>query len=339
MSPKRELTRAELARQRRTQRTAKELQQTTKRAVKPVTPVTSRNFKLTTVSKPQHLVKRRRFNVSIGLPHIQLHKPVIQWPRLRPGSRFVSIIFIILLSTALYFALTLPYFHVPHVSLIGANRMSREELEAVMGITGQSIFTVQPDALEARLRMNYPDLASVQVEAYLPNHVFVTVSERQPVILWQEGAGFTWIDAVGVAFRPRGEVSGLIPVIGSATPPAGGTDANDPLSPPRYIQKELVDAILVLAPHVPADLTMTFDSADGLGWTDNRGWKVAFGTSAQDMPLKIRVYESLVQSLISRGKFPEFISVVYPDAPFYRMAEVESEQDTTVDQPIVEDGQ
>jgi hypothetical protein len=33
---------------------------------------------------------------------------------------------------------------------------------------------------------------------------------------------------------------------------------------------------------------------------------------------------------VGRGKFPEYISVVYPDAPFYRMAKIEV-QDVTVD--------
>ncbi|MDO9302896.1 MAG: hypothetical protein Q7T89_16025, partial [Anaerolineales bacterium] len=94
----------------------------------------------------------------------------------------------------------------------------------------------------------------------------------------------------------------------------------------QFIQKELVDAILALAPTVPADATMVFDPSFGLGWTDSRGWKSFFGTSAQDMPLKVRVYQSLVDSLVSRGKSPVFISVMYPDAPFYRAVEVESKE-------------
>ena len=51
------------------------------------------------------------------------------------------------------------------------------------------------------------------------------------------------------------------------------------------------------------------------------------------MPLKVRVYESLVNSLVSSGKAPAFISVVYPDAPFYRMAEFNQTvpEDVTVD--------
>jgi len=333
MSGKSELTRAELARQRRTQRAAKELEQTSKRALKPVMPITSRTTRMPVAPRPQHMgsVTRRRFNIALGLPEIHLHKPTITLPRFRPGLRLTSFLIAILLGATIYLALTLPYFHVPNITLLGNNRLTREEIEAVLAVTGQSIFIVQPDILATRLRMNYPELASVEVNAYLPNHVYVTVGERLPVILWQQGDGFTWIDSGGVAFRPHGVASELVPVIGLTAPPTGIVPADDPFSPPPYMQKELVDAILVLAPHVPAGSTMVFDPTDGLGWTDSRGWKAFFGTSAHDMPLKVRVYQSLVDTLVGRGKFPEFISVVYPDAPFYRMAEVEVQQDEVAD--------
>jgi hypothetical protein len=115
---------------------------------------------------------------------------------------------------------------------------------------------------------------------------------------------------------------------------------DDPLSPAPYMSKELVDAILVLAPNVPAGSTMFFDSSNGLGWEDGRGWKAYFGTSANDMPLKARVYQSLVNSLMNRGKVPVFISVVYPDAPFYRMADLEQDAtDVTTEDAVVDNGQ
>jgi hypothetical protein len=174
--------------------------------------------------------------------------------------------------------------------------------------------------------MNYPELLSAQVNVYLPNHVYVTITERQPVIAWQQDGGYTWIDATGVAFRPRGLVAGLVPVIGLTVPPVGTPSLDDPFSPPPYMQKELVDAILALAPTVPADSMMVFDRSFGLGWTDSRGWKSFFGTSAPDMPLKVRVYQSLVDSLVSQGKIPAIINVTYPDAPFYRMADVASQE-------------
>lgn len=326
MNSKQDLTRAELVRRRRAQRPVKELQQTTKRALKPGVPVTSRTpilppraTSLSVTSSPRLVAKPRRFNIALGLPEIHLHRPGISMPRLHANWRLVSIILALLLGAVMYLMLTLPYFFIPAATVLGNNRLSREEINTVLGVSGQSIFTIQPQDVQTRLLTNYPELLSAEVNVYLPNYVYVTVSERQPVILWQRGEGYTWIDSAGVAFRPRGFVEGLVPVTALDEPPAGA--ALDSLSPPPYMQKEIVDAILALSPLVPAGSTMTFDSAQGLGWTDSRGWKVSFGTSAADMPLKMRVYQSLVDSLTARGRFPEYINVVYPDAPFYRMSE------------------
>jgi hypothetical protein len=42
--------------------------------------------------------------------------------------------------------------------------------------------------------------------------------------------------------------------------------------------------------------------------------------------LKVRVYQSLVDSLVNRGVSPTFINVMYPDAPFYRAVAVEEKE-------------
>lgn len=328
MSEKRELSRAEIARQRRAQRTVNELQQTRQRATRSATPVvTSRRTTNPVVSKPKRTSNRRRFNVAFGLPEIRLHKPGIAMPSLRGDWRRISALIAIVFCVIIYLALTLPVFHVSSATVLGNVRLSAEEMNAVLGITGQSIFTVQPDEVEDRLRMYYHELASVQVNVYFPNHVYVTVTERQPVILWQQDGGMTWIDSTGVAFRPHGLVDGLVLVDGLGAPSVNTATMDDPLTPLPFIQKELVDAILVLAPNVPAGTTMIFDPSYGLGWKDSRGWNVFFGTTGmEDMPLKALVYQSLVKDLLERGKTPEFISVAYPDAPFYRMSEDNSSQ-------------
>jgi hypothetical protein len=325
MSDKQELTRSEIARQRRAQRARKELEQTSRRASKPVVMVARvapRDAVTRSVTR-KRAANQRRFNIALGLPEIHLHKPSIAVQRLHASWRLASISIAVFLSVVIYLALTLPYFRVPSVTVLGNSRLTRDEIESVLGVLGQSIFTVQPNQVAARLRMNYPELLSAQVNVYLPNHVYVTVTERQPVILWQQDGGYTWIDATGVAFRPRGFIAGLVPVQGLVTPPTGAPALDNPSAPPPYMQKELVDAILALAPAVPADSTMVFDRSFGLGWTDSRGWKSFFGTSAHDMPLKVRVYQFLVDSLAQRGIVPSFISVMYPDAPFYRTTKVE----------------
>jgi hypothetical protein len=318
MSENRELTRAEIVRRRRSHQQG----QAGKHLVKPLPPVTSRAA-IYTGPKHKRVENHRRFNIAVGFPDVRLQQHAVPRQRRRLGWRIASLFLTGILGTALYFAWTLPTFRTSTAVILGNTRLTSEEINAVLGIAGESIFMLQPDQVENRLRLNYPELASASVYVYLPNHVYVSVTERTPVILWQQGEGYTWIDSSGVAFRPRGLVAGLVPVIGLAVPPAGTALINDPLSPPPYLARELVDAILVLASNLPAGTPMTYDPIHGLGWNDNRGWQVSFGTSAHDMALKVRVYQSLVDSLMRRGMYPVFINVAYPDAPYYRMAELE----------------
>lgn len=333
MSDKRELSRAEAARRRRAQRAVKEMEQTKKHATRPVVPVTSRARPAPVSSRPMLVKKPRRFNIALGLPEFHLSKPKFAMPRMRANLRFASILISILLGAVIYLAFTLPYFFVPSATVLGNNHISAEEINSLLGVTGQNIFTVQPDELQTRLRMNYPELLSAEVKVYLPNHVYVTISERVPVIIWQRGEGYTWIDEAGVAFRPRGLQAGLVPVIAVDDPIPGIVEPGDLFTPPPYMQEELVDAILALSPLLPAGTSMTFDSAQGLGWKDSRGWQVYFGTSVEDMPLKARVYQSLVDSLMARNIYPAYINVMYPEAPYYRMAIIEKKESTeeTVD--------
>jgi cell division septal protein FtsQ len=286
-----------------------------------VKPITSR-----TVVPPKptfvEVEKKRRFNVALGLPEIHLRKSNAGNQNPARNWRIASFAIVILTGVAIFLAMMHPYFNIPSVTVLGNNRLTREAITNATGVIGQSIFTVQPQDVEMRLRMNYPELMSVDVDVYLPNHVYVTVTEREPRILWQhaERGAYTWIDETGVAFRPSGVVTGLIPVTGLANPPQGTPPADAPFSPPPFTQKELVEAIIYLAPNVPADTTLIYDGTYGLGWDDARGWRVFFGTSAHDMALKVRVYQSLAQSLVERSVQPTFINVTYPEAPYYRMA-------------------
>ncbi|HNK63106.1 MAG TPA: FtsQ-type POTRA domain-containing protein [Anaerolineales bacterium] len=320
MTDRRELSRSEQVRKRRNDRTVQEMHQTREQALKPAVRVTSRTKNTPIVIAPKQRERRRNFNVALGLPEINLRVGNFSLPKFGANWRTVALGVALTLGLVIYLALSLPFFLVPSAVFTGNSRYSQEELNSVLGVTGRSIFTVQPDEVRLRLLTNYPELLSADVHVSLPNQVSVEVVERQPVILWLQQGGYTWIDSMGVAFRPKGDMAGIVSVNGLDVPPAGVASTGDPLSPPPFLDTELVETILALAPAVPAGVTMEYSAADGLGWTDPRGWRVVFGTGVRDMPLKIRVYQALVDSLAQRGITPQFISVVHPDGPFYRMA-------------------
>jgi cell division protein FtsQ len=322
VSPKPELTRAEIVRLRRRQQNASRMMaQSFERAVRPLPPVTSREGLRSGATKQKRPSTKRRFQASLSMPGIQLRGPSITLPAVSIGGRLLSLGISLLLGALLYLAWTLPMFRVAGVQVAGNQRVGADEINAVLNSAGQPIFMLRPAELETRLRLNYPELASVRVRLGLPNVVSVELTERQPVILWQQGGGFTWIDEKGVAFRPRGAADGLIPVVALAAPAAGQPSANDPLSPVPFISAEIVKAVKTLAPSAPSGTPLLYDPRSGLGWADSRGWQVFFGSDGQDTALKLQVYQSLVTSLAGRGTYPVFISVQYPSAPFYRMSQ------------------
>ncbi len=316
MSEKPTITRAEEVRQRRAREQSRRQKQASERAYRPLPPVTARRTGFA-VAKQKRKPANRRFQIAVGLPQARLHVPVL--PQWKTGPRLASFILVLMLGTAIYLAWGSPTFCVTEAQVNGAARLSPAEINAALDISGQPIFMLRPDEIAARLRLTYPELAGAQVTIGLPNQVQVRVTERQPVIMWQQGSGYTWVDATGVAFHPRGQVDGLIPVVALAAPPGGSPSPDDPYSPPPYVAPDLVKAVLTLAPNVPPGSSLIYDPLNGLGWTDSRGWQVYFGKNPKDMVTKLRVYQALVDSLSARGLSPIFISVVHAEAPYYRM--------------------
>ena len=154
----------------------------------------------------------------------------------------------------------------------------------------------------------------------LPNLVSVNVTERQPIIRWEQGGGYTWISEDGIAFRPHGELVGLIPVVALSAPLVEGNES-DPFTPAPFISTEMVQALKGLASHAPPGMPILYEKGYGFGWNDPRGWRAYFGVSAGDVELKIRVYEAMVNSLAQKGISPALINVMYPTAPYYRMTQ------------------
>ncbi len=328
MNGKMQLTRAELVRLRRAKENAKRMQLAAQEAARPAPPIVAPAKKdvVKPRSKPASPGRaRRRFQ--IALPKVPradfraIRIPRIHIPRPRLGWRSLSFILAVLLGLAVYFAFNRPELRVGEARITGNQMLTSAEINAVLNVAGQPIFVLIPSDLETRLRLNFPELVSVKVEVALPNLVSINIVERQPVIRWEQGGGYTWIAEDGIAFRPRGEVLGLIPVVAVSGPSVEGSVSSDPLTPAPFISSEMVEALKGLVSHAPQGEPILYDAGLGFGWNDPRGWRVYFGTGASDVELKMRVYEAMVNSLTQRGIRPALINVTYPTAPYYRMSQ------------------
>ncbi len=342
MSRKKELTRSELVRLRRERENTQRRERAKKEATRPVPPmVTTRPKPAVTkgIAQPKRkLVRakealpevpqqgisrrrpRRRFQLALLPVTPDAHLRGISLPRPRLGPRLFTFCIVVLLSATLICAFDLPNFRVGEAHVTGNQMLSPAEINSVLGVAGKPVFLLVPTDLETRLRLNYPELTAVHVTVTLPNVLSVQVAERKPVIRWEQGSGYTWVSEDGVAFRPRGELTGLISVNALSAPPTDGNVSSDPLTPAPFISPEMVQAVEGLAAHVPPGMTILYDASFGFGWNDPRGWRVYFGTKASDVELKMRVYEAMVNSLTQRGIRPALINVTYPTAPYYRMS-------------------
>jgi len=322
MSEKNTLTRSERVRKRRKVAPQANRQQKNKpsgvKAIRrDLPPVTARGVVNEYALERHKKQNRRMFNMNTGfaIPRIQ---GGVALAKIEFGWRALSALLILLLGTALFLLWTLPEFRINSASttFTGNTRIPEDELEAMLELNGRSIFLLLPDQVEQQVLINNRELASVDLTVALPNIVHVTVTERQPIIKWQQGDGYTWIDDKGVAFRPRGDAQDLILVQAFDTPPAPFLPDNS--GPALFISAEMVTAVQLLAPVVPAEMTITYEQENGLGWSDPQGWKVELGMP-QDIALKIRVYEILSSWLVQRGIRPAMINVAYPKTPYYRM--------------------
>jgi len=264
---------------------------------------------------------RRRFQNALlpVAPDAEMRGISISRPHL--GKRLPSFLIVALLASALYFTFNTPLLRVAEAQVIGNQMLTPAEINTALDITGQPTFLLIPSELEKRLRLQFPELAAAKVDIELPNTVSVQVVERTPVVRWEQGDGYTWVSEDGIAFRPHGDMPGLISVMALSAPPIEGIVSSDSLTPAPFLSPDMVKSIKGLAGHVPPGAPIIYDASFGLGWNDPRGWKVYFGTSGSDVELKMRVYESLVASLTERGIQPALINVTYPTAPYYRLSE------------------
>jgi len=279
--------------------------------------------------------KRRKVHVPLKSKGVELQIPAFL--RLKFGWRAISgAIFVLSLVVIICFS-SLSTFEVSAVNLEGAERLSGEEILSKVGLVGDLIIAVQPEVVKASVEASFPSLSSVDVSVGLPASVSIQVTERLPLVLWQFDNASYWIDAEGILFTPHGEAEVLLTVSASAYPPA----APDPVVTEEEIEEEkaegseesptadkpvtsrttpeFVQGILALKAYIPEGSMLYYDPEFGLGWQDPSGWMVYCGKDITEMNLKLKEYQTIVETLSAQDIVPALISLEFVDAPFYRL--------------------
>lgn len=116
-----------------------------------------------------------------------------------------------------------PLFAVERITVVGAKTLDAAEIErALAGQVGTPIALVDPGEVKAAL-VAFPLIETYALEARPPRDLTVRIVERTPIGVVQSDAGYTLVDAAGVALstttsQPEGQP--LLEIAGSTGGPA-----------------------------------------------------------------------------------------------------------------------
>jgi len=306
-------------------------------------PVSSHRHKLEPKSQPPVMVRgsiadmplqktrsskskaRKRYDLTLNVPGAEMRLPSL--PMVSFGPRLLSGALVAGLIVMVYFLWTSPMFQVGEAEISGLQRLTNLDVNTVLDVSGERIFTLNPGQLEDKLKAAFPEFSSVAVQVVFPSQVLVTVEERSPILAWKQDGRTQLVDANGVAFPQRtlAEITPAIVVEASSSPLGAGETADSvnvqsdaPVTATQLLPVEMVSGIISMSAVAPQNTPLVFDKEHGLGWKDTQGWDVFFG-DIHDVDLKLRIYQALVKQLAKEKVNPVLISVEYVHTPYYRL--------------------
>jgi hypothetical protein len=257
----------------------------------------------------------RKRNKSERAPAVWRGASTGELPAVQHGERGVQInwrIFSGLIAACLMIVVVLFFatdaFYVHTISVAGLRYLKEGEIFRLADIADTHIFWVNEDDVRARLTA-LTVIADAEVTiGWPPDMVRITVTEREPALIWEQGNVPVWIDLSGrVLMTPPEERPDLLRVTVE--------DVEEIVLPTTIIPPEVVNGALLLRELVPGTNSLRYHPVNGLGFTGEGGWDAWFG-SGLDMQIKIMVYKAIVEDHQNVGELRE-INVVNPDAPYW----------------------
>lgn len=281
---------------------------------------------------------RHKINLPLNKQGVEMRLPAI--PVIRPSWRYLSACMVILLSAALIYMSYSPMFAVKTPQIKGLTRLSNADIEGALALNNSRIFMINPEQLSRQIYMAFPEIKNLAIEVDFPARVLITAVERQPVVTWRYQDMRVWIDNEGVLFPSSGDAETVLNISSDDAPPMvqplykpnlliDGIEDDEPAEDPlkkldpklnqRFVDRNVLNAAILLYQRIPANTTILYNKDHGVGWIDNEGWNVYVGFDMNQLDEKLLVYQKMIERLKLTGISPKLISVEYVSAPYYRL--------------------
>ncbi|HHH81576.1 MAG TPA: FtsQ-type POTRA domain-containing protein [Chloroflexi bacterium] len=203
-----------------------------------------------------------------------------------------------------------PAYRLVQPEIGGAQMLTPASERICAGVEGQSLFLVDPRAVEGRLE-EVAEVEEATVTLGWPNRVRIALREREPLAAWDAGGRIWWISTDGVAYIQHGERNDLIHIQSDDGVLNFEGTPQDPVISPTVLE-----AAETLQREFPQVGAWRFDRQRGLGFVDEKGRRVYFGIEG-DMRVKVSIYRAIAARLDERGQTATLISVEDAAAPYF----------------------
>lgn len=223
--------------------------------------------------------------------------------------RAVSALIVTALMIVLFMLFTADVFYVRSIGVSGLKYLRVEDVFRRTGVADIHVFWIDPEDVRESL-LEWQVIADAQVVVdWPPQMVRVTITEREPAVIWEQDGIPAWVDIHGnVLMSPPVERPDLLQIVTQ--------NIDQAISINDKIPVDVIAGALQLRELMPETAILRYDPIKGLGFVAESGAFVWFG-SGRDMAMKILIYEALKRELDAQGVVPGEVNLVNPDAPFY----------------------
>ncbi len=202
------------------------------------------------------------------------------------------------------------WFYIYDIEVAGNQLISKDELYTRSNLEGLHLFWLNPDEVTARLKEE-PLIEDVQIAAFPPNQVRITVRERQPVAVWQTNGQSYFVDGSGTLFSLRGDASTMM-VIRNLN--------DDDVKPGDTIDSSIVQAAIALNQLLPERIAFDWAPGLGIGYLNEFKYWVHFGDYTR-LNAKVAAYRAFIEQIQSKpDQEITLLDLSVPEHPYYKVA-------------------
>lgn len=266
---------------------------------------------MTTRSREQRVVERKRTKSARAPGVLRQRQSVEALPSVQHGARGLQVnwrifsgLMVVCLIVVMGLLFTVDAFYVHRIEVAGLRYLKQSEIYTLTDIANTHIFWIDAERVRRNI-MQAPTVADAEVVVgWPPDMVRITVTEREPALVWDQANVPVWVDINGrVLMLPQEERPDLVRVV------VEGVD--EIVETSTRIPPEVINGALQLRELLPEAGTLRYHPQKGLGFADPSGWDAWFG-SGTDIGVKILVYK---QTIAEYGSLPSLreIDVSSPD--------------------------